>query len=87
MLGALLLALGASRRAGAPVRLVRWLGGVLDLGLLDPDDGLVDFSGRRAELKSTLLNHGLAALLWVLVGRWGGRLLAGPEPSRGPGDL
>ncbi len=40
-----------------------------DLGLFDRDNGIKTFTGENAETKNALVNWGLGALAWLIVGR------------------
>ncbi|WP_110182548.1 hypothetical protein [Nocardioides solisilvae] len=65
--GVLLVALEADPGL-APVDLVLRAGEVLDLGVLDRDDGAWRVSGGDAAMSGTLLNWGTAALAWLALG-------------------
>ena len=42
----------------------------LDLGAFSRDNGLFSFEGKNAETKNALTNWGIAAVLWLIVGRF-----------------
>ena len=65
---ALLVALRASE-SNAAVAFVLSLADLADLHVFDRHTGLGEFSGERALIRSTLLNWGLAAAAWLLIGR------------------
>ncbi|WP_235737548.1 hypothetical protein [Nocardioides alcanivorans] len=73
-LGALTYALKANSDNGA-VTFIRDAAGWLDLGIFDVDNGVKQFSGDSAETKNALFNWGLAAVVWLIVGRIADRLI------------
>ena len=67
-IGALLIALDANRD-NAAVEFMLNTAANLDLGVFDRQDGIFTFDGKNAEPKSALVNWGLAAILYLIVGR------------------
>ena len=66
--GVLLVALDAN--ADNPlVTLVLDAADALDLGVFDPDNGVFAFRGVDADTKNALVNWGLAAIAYLVVGR------------------
>lgn len=49
----------------------------LDLAVFDVDNGVMKFTGDRADLKNALFNRGVAALVWLFIGRTVERIVAG----------
>jgi len=47
----------------------------LDLGVFSRDNGLFSFEGKNAETKNALTNWGIAAVLWLIVGRFLDRII------------
>ena len=41
----------------------------MDLGVFYRDDGVKEFTGENAATKNALFNWGLAAVVWLVVGR------------------
>jgi len=80
-LAALLLALGALTYAlkanseNDAVTFIRDAAGWLDLGIFDIENGVKEFSGESAETKNALFNWGLAAVVWLVVGRVADRII------------
>lgn len=72
--GALLVALGANRD-NALVDAVLRAADSVDLGVFSREDGIKQFSGQGAQVKNALVNWGLGALAWLLVGRLLDRIL------------
>lgn len=74
-LAALLLALGALTYAlkanadNSAVSFIRDAADWLDLGIFDMHNGVKEFSGDSADTKDALFNWGLAAVLWLIIGR------------------
>ena len=66
--GALLIALDANR-SNALVEFVLRTADVLDLGVFSRKDGIKQFDGQGAQVKNALLNWGLGAIAWLVVGR------------------
>ncbi|WP_239459818.1 hypothetical protein [Nocardioides daejeonensis] len=73
-LGALTYALKANSDNGA-VTFIRDAAGVLDLGVFNLHNGVKEFSGEAADTKNALFNWGLAAIVWLIIGRIADRLL------------
>ncbi|CAM3451178.1 hypothetical protein NODU109028_17610 [Nocardioides dubius] len=67
-LGALTYALKTNADNGL-VQAVRDGAGFLDLGLFSMDNGIKEFTGDNADIKNSLFNWGLAAVVWLIVGR------------------
>lgn len=67
-LGALTYALKANAENDA-VTFIRDAAGWLDLGIFDLHNGVKEFSGDSAETKNALFNWGLAAVVWLIIGR------------------
>ena len=67
-LGALTFALKANADNGA-VTFIRDAAGWLDLGVFDMHNGVKEFSGDSADTKNALFNWGLAAVVWLIIGR------------------
>ncbi len=67
-IGALLIAVNANRD-NALVRFVLDTANTLDLGLFSRDNGIKHFTGDNAEVKNALLNWGLGAVAWLVLGR------------------
>ena len=66
--GALLIALDANKDNGL-VDLVLDGADAVDLGIFTRDNGIKDFRGDGAEVKNALLNWGLGALAYLVVGK------------------
>ena len=66
--GALLIALDANRRNDL-VQLVLTSANTVDLGVFDRGDGIKTFRGEGAAVKNALVNWGLGAVAWLVVGR------------------
>ncbi len=67
-LGALLVALEADQSL-VLVDAVTSGAALVDLTVFDADSGVVQFTGDDAAVKNTLVNWGLAAAVWLLLGR------------------
>ena len=65
-LGALLVAIDATNESNELVRFVLQLADAVDLGVFSRDDGVMQFD---SETQDALLNWGLAAIVWLLIGR------------------
>jgi hypothetical protein len=50
-------------------------------GPFSRDDGIFDFTGKNAESKNALLNWGIAAIVYLVIGRFGGNAIA-PKSTR-----
>ena len=66
--GALLVSLGANE-ANALVELVVRGADAVDLGVFSRDNGVFEFRGDGAEVKNALVNWGLGAIAYLVVGR------------------
>lgn len=73
-IGVLTHALKANEANGA-VEFFRDASGWLDLGVFDIDNGVKTFVGENAAIKNALVNWGLAAVVWLVIGRIADRLL------------
>ena len=67
-IGALLVAVDANPD-NALVRFVLDTANTLDLGIFSRSNGIKHFSGSNAEVKNALLNWGLGAVAWLVLGR------------------
>ena len=67
-LGALLVALKANGD-NALVQFIKDTAGVVDLGVFDRNDGVLKFDGDNAVIKNALVNWGLGAIVWLIIGR------------------
>ena len=67
-LGALLVALKANTD-NALVVFVKDAAGTVDLGVFDRNEGILKFEGDNAGTKNALVNWGLAAVAWLVIGR------------------
>ncbi|MDZ5662476.1 hypothetical protein SFC79_11945 [Nocardioides sp. S-58] len=67
-LGALLIALDANT-SNELVALVLNAAAFVDLGVFSRSDGIKEFRGQGAEVKNALLNWGLGAVAWLVLGR------------------
>jgi hypothetical protein len=72
--GALLVALDADRGNGL-VGFVLDAADVVDLGIFSRDGGLMTFTGEDARTQNALVNWGLGAIAWLVVGRIVDRLV------------
>lgn len=66
--GALLIAVKANE-GNALVKAVLHTADAVDVGLFDKDNGIKTFTGHNAETKNALLNWGIGAIAWLVVGR------------------
>jgi len=66
--GALLIAVDANRDNDLVTFVLEGADRV-DLGIFSKDNGIKEFTGANAETKNALLNWGLGAVVWLLVGR------------------
>jgi len=67
-LGALLVALNANGD-NALVQFIKDAASAVDLGVFDRGDGVLAFEGDNAKTKNALVNWGLAAVVWLIIGR------------------
>lgn len=80
-LAAIILAVGAltyaleANEANNAVEFARDAAAWLDLGVFDMDNGVKTFSGENADIKNSLVNWGLAAVVWLVIGRVADRVL------------
>lgn len=78
---ALVLALGAltyalkANDSNSLVEFVREWADRLDLGIFSLENGIKEFAGKNAEIKNALVNWGLGALFWLVVGRVADRVI------------
>lgn len=81
VLCALVLALGAllvALKANADNELVQFImeaANKVDLGVFDRGDGVLKFDGDNSLIKNALVNWGLAAVVWLIIGRILDRLI------------
>lgn len=81
VLAALVLAIGAvlvavkANRTNDLVMFIKGRANDLDLGLFDRNDGIKTFKGSSSATKNALLNWGLGAVAWLLVGRIASRII------------
>lgn len=66
--GALLIAIGANRD-NALVRAVLHVADAVDLGVFSRDNGVMRFDGGDAATRNALVNWGLGAVFYVVMGR------------------
>ena len=66
--GALLVALRADE-AHDLVALVLSAADAVDLGVLSRDGGVIELTGKDAAVRNALVNWGIGALVWLVVGR------------------
>lgn len=66
--GALLVALDANKTNDL-VEFVKAGAEAVDLGVFDKDNGILKFTGSNADTKNALVNWGLGAVAWLVVGR------------------
>ncbi len=80
-LGALLVVLRNNVNESNSV--VKFITDVADTisGPFSRDDGIFDFTGKNAESKNALLNWGIAAIVYLLIGRFLSNAIA-PKSSR-----
>ena len=67
-LGALLVALDANQ-GNELVQFIKDAASAVDLGVFDRRAGVFDFRGDGADVKNALVNWGIAAVVWLVVGR------------------
>ena len=67
-LGALLVALKANGD-NELVQFIKDAASAVDLGVFDRGDGVLKFDGDNAVTKNALVNWGLAAVVWLIIGR------------------
>lgn len=66
--GALMVALGANADNDL-VQFVRSTAASVDFGVFDRGDGVFTFEGKNRQTKNALVNWGLAAVAWLVIGR------------------
>jgi hypothetical protein len=66
--GALLVALGGNE-ANHLVEFVKQAATQIDFGVFDRRNGVFDFEGKNAGTKNAVVNWGLAAVVWLVLGR------------------
>lgn len=66
--GALLVALGGND-ANALVDWVKQAAAQVDFGVFDRDNGVFEFEGKNAAMKNAVVNWGLAAVVWLVIGK------------------
>ena len=80
-LGAVLVVLRSNiNEANSVVKLITDIADTIS-GPFSLDDGVFDFTGKNAEAKNALLNWGIAALVYLFIGRFGANLIA-PKSTR-----
>jgi hypothetical protein len=68
--GALFIALGDSvNRSNPLVEFVLDTADRLDFGVFDRHSGVFDLEGKNADTKNALLNWGVAAVVWLVIGK------------------
>ena len=72
--GALLVALGGND-ANALVGWVKDAAAQIDFGVFDRRNGVFEFEGKNAGTKNAVVNWGLAAVVWLVVGKIVGGVL------------
>ena len=66
--GALTYALDANPD-NALVEFIRNVADVVDLGVFNLENGIKEFVGKNSDTKNALVNWGLAAVFWLVLGR------------------
>lgn len=66
--GALMIALGANE-ANALVEFVKETAAQLDFAVFDRGNGVFEFEGKNAATKNAVVNWGLAAVVWLVLGK------------------
>jgi hypothetical protein len=80
-LGALLVVLRDNiNESNSVVKLITDVADAIS-GPFSRDNGVFDFTGKNAESKNALLNWGIAAIVYLLIGRVGSNLIA-PKTTR-----
>jgi len=69
--GALLIALqgAGTNSANSLYKFIVETGDKLDFGVFSRENGLFDFVGKNSDTKDALANWGLAAVIWLVIGR------------------
>ena len=75
--GAFLISLrgSATNSDNALYKFVVDAGSTLDFSVLSRENGLFDFVGKNSETKDALANWGLAAIVWLVIGRIADRII------------
>ncbi len=73
-LGALVIALDFNQQ-NAAVEFVLNGADAVDLGVFTREDGIKQFSGENAATKNALVNYGVGAVFWIVVGRVADRFI------------
>lgn len=68
VLGALLVALGGND-GNDLVDFVKRYADKVDLGVFDRQNGVFDFDGKNRETKNAVVNWGLGAVAWLVIGK------------------
>ena len=86
-MGAFLISLrgSATNSDNALYKFVVDAGSTLDFSVLSRENGLFDFVGKNSETKDALANWGLAAIVWLVIGRIADRSSAPDPPPRPSG--
>jgi hypothetical protein len=80
-LGALLVVLRDNiNESNSVVKLITDVADAIS-GPFSRDDGIFDFTGKNAESKNALLNWGIAAIVYLFIGRFGANAIA-PNSTR-----
>ncbi len=80
-LGALLVVLRDNiNESNSVVKLITDVADAIS-GPFSRDNGIFDFTGKNAESKNALLNWGIAAIVYLLIGRFGANAIA-PKTAR-----
>jgi hypothetical protein len=66
--GALCIALKANQQNDLVDLVLDWADRV-DLGVFSRVDGIKEFTGKNADIKNALVNWGLGAIVWLVIGR------------------
>lgn len=74
-IGALLVALDATNANNALVTFIVDAADAVDLGVFDRTDGILKFDGENAKVKNVLVNWGIGAIVWLIIGRILDRLI------------
>jgi hypothetical protein len=75
--GALLISLQGSgtNSANSLYKFIVDTGDKLDFSVLSRENGLFDFVGKNSDTKDALANWGLAAIVWLVIGRIADRII------------
>jgi hypothetical protein len=69
VIGALLVALGGNE-GNALVDVVKSTANQVDFGVFDRHNGVFEFTGKNAQTKNALVNWGLGAVVWLVIGKF-----------------